>query len=300
MRWRTPENPSSSASSQAGCGMTWPRTSVHLAMLRRYSRKKVAAKACILSSISFAMALASTAAADAAREWSESLTSYDVKVGLESSSATFAAGWIAIFDKKTRKELARVTSDALYRETETARQLVAEGDFNFDGRADVAVMDGQKSCYGGPSFQVFLATRSGSLRKSDALTRLAQEYCGLFQVDAKAKRLLTSGKGGCCWHEFSVFAMRGETPVAERVVTEDAMHEAEPSFEYTPGPRASVLFRNENATYVIRQSGQGKSATIEIAVTTPTKSRVIEGQAESLDGGLERLSNVKVSNMRTR
>lgn len=60
-------------------------------------------------------------------------------------------------------------------------------DFNFDGKNDFAIMDGRFSCYGGPSFQVYLATANG-FRHSPEFTRLAQEYCGMFEVNPKDKK----------------------------------------------------------------------------------------------------------------
>lgn len=54
------------------------------------------------------------------------------------------------------------------------QSLILSGDFNFDGAEDLAVMDGQFSCYHGPSYQVYLETDEG-LRHSEAFTRLGQE-----------------------------------------------------------------------------------------------------------------------------
>lgn len=81
--------------------------------------------------------------------------------------------------------------------------MIQTGDFNFDGALDFAVQDGNASCYGGPSYHVFLFdATSGRFAPSAAFTALAQEWCGFFSVDPKQQELHTSTKSGCCWHEF--------------------------------------------------------------------------------------------------
>jgi len=82
--------------------------------------------------------------------------------------------------------------------------MIQVGDFDFDGALDFAVQDGKASCYGGPSYHVFLFdASSGRFVPNEAFTALAQEWCGFFSVDAKKQELLTSTKSGCCWHEFA-------------------------------------------------------------------------------------------------
>ena len=81
-------------------------------------------------------------------------------------------------------------------------------------------MDGQNSCYHGPSFQIYLATENG-FEKSLEFTRLAQEYCGMFDVDSENKILHTMTKSGCCWHQFSTFIVENNKPKAIEIVEED-------------------------------------------------------------------------------
>ncbi|RAJ02257.1 hypothetical protein LX64_03266 [Chitinophaga skermanii] len=94
-------------------------------------------------------------------------------------------------------------------------------DVNFDGKKDFALCDGQNSCYGGPSFQVYLATTNG-FQHSESFTRLAQDYCGMFQIDAKKKEIHTMTKSGCCWHQFSTFKVEGNEPIEWEIIEEDA------------------------------------------------------------------------------
>ena len=159
---------------------------------------------------------------------------YYGKVYLEKQSEVFSPGWVAIYDKKTKKQLIRVSSDALTTDEEDGKvkanvverpygeqSAIIYRDFNFDGIKDFALMDGQNSCYGGPSFQIYLAGRTrGSFSLSKPFTELAQNYCGMFETDAATKRLKTSTKSGCCWHQFSEFIVVRNAPKAVKIVEE--------------------------------------------------------------------------------
>jgi uncharacterized protein YndB with AHSA1/START domain len=160
---------------------------------------------------------------------------YYGRIRIEQPAEVFSPGWVAIYDKKTDRQILKVESEELALglseadSTATARplpyreqSLIISQDFNFDGRPDLAIQDGQNSCYHGPSFQVFLATATG-FRPDSAFTRLAQEYCGLFQVDAKSRKLSVSTKSGCCWHEYSEFVVRNGAPFLVKRVEDDLM-----------------------------------------------------------------------------
>ncbi|MCB2408144.1 XAC2610-related protein [Hymenobacter lucidus] len=157
---------------------------------------------------------------------------YFGKIYLADTAEVFSPGWVAIYDKKTRKQVLKVTSDELALFTHNGKaesnvlelpygeqSLIISNDFNFDGRLDLALQDGQNSCYHGPSFQVYLGTATGFV-PSPAFTALAQEYCGMFSTDAKAKRLSVMTKSGCCWHEWSEFIVRNNKPFLVRRVTD--------------------------------------------------------------------------------
>ncbi len=157
---------------------------------------------------------------------------YYGKLYISDTADVFSEGWIAVYNRKTKKQLIKINSEEL---TFTLRegkvksnikelpygeqsQLIYE-DFNFDGRNDLALMDGQNSCYHGPSFQIYLATDNG-FKHSAEFTRLAQEYCGMFSVDAQSKRINTMTKSGCCWHQFSEFIVENNKPVAVKILEE--------------------------------------------------------------------------------
>lgn len=97
-------------------------------------------------------------------------------------------------------------------------------DFNFDGQQDLAVRNGNESSYGGPSYDVYVFNKTRQqFVMSSALTELAIENLGMFQTDAKRKRIITFAKSGCCFHvtsEYAVIPNKGLKLVHE--VTEDA------------------------------------------------------------------------------
>jgi len=92
-------------------------------------------------------------------------------------------------------------------------------DYNFDGIKDFALMNGNGSCYGGPSFDIYLA-KGGGFKYSDAFSALSNEYCGMFQVDEKTKTIYTMTKSGCCWHQFSEFKVVNNEPKPVKVTEE--------------------------------------------------------------------------------
>lgn len=130
----------------------------------------------------------------------------------------FKKGTISIIEIKTNRRIITISSENLTFEFEDIgevtttllklpygkQSILIYNDFNFDGKKDLAIMDGQQSCYGGPSFQVYLNNHD-TLKYSPKFTQLAQEYCGMFEVNYKTKTIHTMMKSGCCWHQFSEF-----------------------------------------------------------------------------------------------
>jgi hypothetical protein len=151
-------------------------------------------------------------------------------VQVESTSEVFKKGWIAVYDKKTDKELIKVSSGKLAFDFHDRQikanilelpygeqSLIIYDDFNFDGIKDFAIQDGQNSCYGLPSFQIYLSQNNELILSKD-FTRLAQEYCGMFQVDQKEQKIYTMQKTGCCWHQYSDFFVSNNIPVIQKIV----------------------------------------------------------------------------------
>lgn len=161
---------------------------------------------------------------------------YYGKVYLETPTEVFSNGWIAVYEKKTNRQLIKVMSEALSSDIYEGKlkanvkelpygeqSLIMYDDFNFDGVKDFAVMDGQNSCYGGPSFRIYLAGKSkAKFVFNQSFTRLAQDYCGMFDIDKTTKKISTMTKSGCCWHQFSEFIVVNNMPKAIKIVEDDA------------------------------------------------------------------------------
>lgn len=158
---------------------------------------------------------------------------YYGKLALSDTSAVFSKGWVAIYDRKTGRQMIKVDADELPLSLHDGKVLanikslpygeqsvIIYEDFNFDGRKDFAICDGQNSCYHGPSFKIYLATDK-KFSFNEAFTRLAQEYCGMFQVDYDTKTISTMTKDGCCWHEFSQFIVKDNKPFATNITSVD-------------------------------------------------------------------------------
>lgn len=147
----------------------------------------------------------------------------------------FKKGKIQIFDAKTNKQIFEINSEELTFNLDKngavktnilelpygEQSILIYQDFNFDDKNDLAIMDGQYSCYHGPSFQVYLEN-GDSLEYSPEFTKLAQEYCGMFQIDTETETISTMTKSGCCWHQFSKFKVIDNIPKPILIVEEDA------------------------------------------------------------------------------
>ncbi|MEN7547191.1 hypothetical protein AAG747_04685 [Rapidithrix thailandica] len=148
----------------------------------------------------------------------------------------FKKGNIAIIESKTNAKIVEIDAEELFFDLDSIgnvktnvlelpygeQSILIYQDFNFDGIKDLAVMDGQYSCYHGPSFQVYLEI-DNKLILSPEFTRLAQEYCGMFQTDYETETIHTMTKSGCCWHQFSTFKVVNNIPAPVLVVEENAM-----------------------------------------------------------------------------
>jgi hypothetical protein len=158
---------------------------------------------------------------------------YYGKIFIADTSEVFSKGWIAIYDTKSQKQIIKVAAEelalTLYNGKALAnikqlpygeQSLIMYEDYNFDGIKDFAIEDGQNSCYHGPSFRIYLASKTG-FKFSPDFTALAQEYCGMFQVDYKQKKISVMTKDGCCWHQFSEFIVENNKPKVIKIVEDD-------------------------------------------------------------------------------
>lgn len=160
---------------------------------------------------------------------------YYGKIFIADTSEVFSKGWIAIYDTKSQKQIIKVDAEELALSLHDGKALanikqlpygeqssIMYEDYNFDGIKDFAIEDGQNSCYHGPSFKIYLGTKNG-FKFSPEFTALAQNYCGMFQVDYKTKKISVMTKSGCCWHQFSEFIVENNKPKVIKIVEEDQM-----------------------------------------------------------------------------
>ncbi|MDQ1091721.1 hypothetical protein QE400_001134 [Xanthomonas sacchari] len=176
---------------------------------------------------------------------------YRATLEIEDGDGVFRPGIVRVFARGNATPLLEVASSELVLDTDGKsgkvkanvhelpygeQSVLIYDDFNFDGIKDLAVMDGQNSCYHGPSYQVYLGTADG-FEASPGFTELAQSNCGLFEVDAQARKLHTMTKDGCCWHQYATYSVRGDAPLLEREVVEDARSEG-------PGLAQETVYRD--------------------------------------------------------
>lgn len=165
-------------------------------------------------------------------------------------------GWIKISEKKSKKELINVESDMLFLQLNNGaltndkplsydnQDILIYKDFNFDGKKDLALSDGNFSCYGGPSYQIYLADKN-KFSFDESFTELAQDYCGMFQINTKEQTLETMVKSGCCWHQFSTFSVKDNQPYLTKRIEEDAATSSPFTVNYTIEKRKNGKMQKE-------------------------------------------------------
>jgi uncharacterized protein len=113
------------------------------------------------------------------------------------------------------------------------QSTILVGDFHFDGEEDIAIRNGNRSSYNGPSFDVWLKSgKQGGWRYSAALTGLVQNSLGFFQVDVKRKRLMTSERSGCCYHVTTEYQLVRDQPVPTIRTIHDGLVEGRYNYVY--------------------------------------------------------------------
>jgi hypothetical protein len=199
-----------------------------------------------------------------------------VRIEDEIDGVTPAA--ITVYQRRTGKRVLRVPAQSLPvndEDREAAanvhdlpygeQSVLQYRDFDFDGKPDLAIMDdGRGSCYGGPSFQVFLR-RGGGFVDSPSLTGLTEgAFCGMFRVDTKQRRLFTFVKSGCCYHVFYAWKVQnGAARMVERV---------EEAFEGSSYLRREVTRRGREVSYFLLEEADA-SRDVVLSFELPGSSR---------------------------
>lgn len=193
---------------------------------------------------------------------------YYGKVSIDNNqeSEYFITGTVTIFNSKTNKEVIKVRSESLSLDFDEKgkikanikeipygeQSVVISEDFNFDGKKDIAIMDGSYSCYGGPSFQIYL-DKENTLIHSPEFTRLGQEYCGMFQINQETKTIFTSTKSGCCWHQYSEFKVQNNKPIAIKIIEEGFGKEGI-TMDYLESTRVGTKMVEESYSYFLEDA----------------------------------------------
>ncbi|MBA0167337.1 lysozyme inhibitor LprI family protein [Pectobacterium sp. CFBP8739] len=144
-------------------------------------------------------------------------------------------GTLDIFKKGRGELFQRITMENMFVELNKKGEVTANlvevygdnnsglviDDANFDHHADVIVRNGNNGAYGGPSYDVFLFdVEKQQFTLNSALTDLASNYLGLFDIDEKSKTITTFTKSGCCWHNWSTYQLANNQPVLIAETTE--------------------------------------------------------------------------------
>lgn len=113
------------------------------------------------------------------------------------------------------------TFDAAFFESEPAKNPPLDiKDFNFDGKPDIAVYNGNSGPYGSAAPDIYVQTQSGKLVMSEELTDLGMSYM-FTDIDKRRKLITAYGKSGAAVHfddHFRVVPGKGLQQVYGRVI----------------------------------------------------------------------------------
>ncbi|MCX2432471.1 XAC2610-related protein [Pedobacter sp. GR22-10] len=89
------------------------------------------------------------------------------------------------------------------------------GDFNFDGKEDLAIRNGNKGAYGSASYDIYISDKNRKFTLDKNLTKLASENLGMFDVDRKKKQISIEQKSGCCFHSTTSYEVDSKKGLKE-------------------------------------------------------------------------------------
>lgn len=107
------------------------------------------------------------------------------------------------------------------------QSLIIFDDFNFDKLPDIAIFNGNYSCYSGPSYEVYLY-KNNQFEYNQDFTNLVINNCGFFEVNTSEMQLATFTKSGCCFHSSSKYKVVNDFPV--EIEREESTYLSHPSF----------------------------------------------------------------------
>lgn len=154
-----------------------------------------------------------------------------VRIAAGFEDEIFKKAQVHLIETETNRELIKIEAEEVVLSLEeysgsrvsipyAKQSIIIYEDFNFDGIKDLALQDGQESCYHQSSYDIYL-NKGDRLHYNESLTELAHYHCGMFQVDRERSRLITYAKSGCCYHEVSEFVWLNDQAVLRHQSIED-------------------------------------------------------------------------------
>jgi hypothetical protein len=163
---------------------------------------------------------------------------FDVKIQIEKCEDATCEGKATVYlMKKNRTAVFQtIPMENLYLELGTDQKPTANlielygesnsgivfEDYNFDNVEDLALQNGDDGPYNSPSYDIFLFSKAANkFVSNDALTSLASDNLGMFDVNDDTKTIETYTKDGCCWHQRTRYRFVNNRLVKIYVFTED-------------------------------------------------------------------------------
>lgn len=136
-------------------------------------------------------------------------------------------GTIILYDKISNQELETFSSSNLnfsliekqdakigWLELGKYQTPLIFGDFNFDGKEDIAIRNGSNGAYMSPSYDIYLATNNRFLLSKE-LTTLASNNLGMFEFNKKTKSISIQQKEDCCFYKTINYSIDSKNRLAE-------------------------------------------------------------------------------------
>lgn len=148
---------------------------------------------------------------------------YYGKVFLSDTTQNFGGeGWVALFDKKTGKELAKSKASYFNIDSQdlTGKNTIAYKDqsyiickdFSFDGIKDLALYNGLQGVHGQATYDIWLGTKIG-FQFSQAFTDIIMKAGSFFKIHKDNQTLVTFASAGNSNFVQSVYKVVNNQPV---------------------------------------------------------------------------------------
>lgn len=103
--------------------------------------------------------------------------------------------------------------------------FVTTADYNFDGKTDIAISQGNYGSYNSAIYNIYVQTTSGKFILSEELSDLTINYMGLPDVDKQNKQLIVFRKSGAAYNEEVHYRVRqNQNPALQQVYFKSTEH----------------------------------------------------------------------------